>query len=70
MALNLNWVDDAGCTLLTHTKLTMHSLLVNVILFDNDGTLIDSTPGVYYAWRIFGNEYGFDAVKAAESGFM
>jgi len=38
---------------------------VDAILFDNDGTLIDSTPGVLAAWKVFGKQYGFDGVKAA-----
>jgi len=28
-------------------------------------TLIDSTPGVYAAWKVFGKEYGFDGDIAA-----
>jgi len=34
-------------------------------LFDNDGTLIDSTSGVYQAWRSYGKQYGFDGETAA-----
>jgi len=45
----------------------MPAILVDAILFDNDGTLIDSTPGVYAAWRIFGEQYGFDGDTAAHA---
>jgi sugar-phosphatase len=31
------------------------------VLFDADGTLIDSIPAVERAWRIWSAEYGFDA---------
>ncbi|KAF8531013.1 phosphatase [Gautieria morchelliformis] len=37
------------------------------ILFDMDGTLVASTPGVMRAWRTFGKDYGFDAETAIES---
>jgi len=40
-------------------------ITVDAILFDNDGTLIDSTPGVFAAWKSFGDYYGFDGKKAA-----
>jgi len=43
----------------------MKTLVVDAILFDNDGTLIDSTPGVYAAWKVFGKQYGFDGDVAA-----
>jgi len=43
----------------------MPVILVDAILFDNDGTLIDSTPGVVEAWRVFGMEYNFDGKAAA-----
>jgi len=38
--------------------LTEEVLTVDAILFDLDGTLIDSTPGVISAWKIFAEEYG------------
>ncbi len=31
------------------------------VLFDADGTLIDSIPAVERAWRTWSAEYGFDA---------
>ncbi|KAG8692631.1 hypothetical protein FRC09_011072 [Ceratobasidium sp. 395] len=34
-------------------------LTVDAILFDMDGTLIDSTPGVLGAWDQFGKDYPF-----------
>ncbi|KAF9229697.1 HAD-like protein [Gyrodon lividus] len=37
---------------MAHEKIT-----VDAILFDLDGTLIDSTPGVYYAWDEFRKQY-------------
>ncbi|KIJ68784.1 hypothetical protein HYDPIDRAFT_107033 [Hydnomerulius pinastri MD-312] len=33
------------------------TVIVDAILFDLDGTLIDSTPGVYYAWDEFRKRY-------------
>ncbi|KIJ38498.1 hypothetical protein M422DRAFT_781425 [Sphaerobolus stellatus SS14] len=42
----------------------MPTITVDAILFDMDGTLIDSTPGVIKAWRTFGKEYGFDPEAA------
>ncbi|KAI0005341.1 HAD-like protein [Russula compacta] len=46
----------------------MPTITVDAILFDMDGTLIDSTPGVLAAWERFGREYGFDPVVAANAG--
>ncbi|THH12974.1 hypothetical protein EW146_g7202 [Bondarzewia mesenterica] len=43
----------------------MPSITVDAILFDMDGTLIDSTPGVLRAWDAFGRAYGFDGAAAA-----
>ncbi|KAI0271686.1 HAD-like protein [Gloeopeniophorella convolvens] len=43
----------------------MPTITVDAILFDMDGTLIDSTPGVLTAWDIFGREYGFNGAVAA-----
>lgn len=40
---------------------------VEAILFDLDGTLIDSTPGVMVAWDLFAKEYHFDAAEAAHA---
>jgi len=40
---------------------------VDAILFDMDGTLIDSTPGVLNAWQIFANDYGLDATEVAHA---
>ncbi|XP_006454558.1 hypothetical protein AGABI2DRAFT_214770 [Agaricus bisporus var. bisporus H97] len=33
------------------------TVVVDAILFDMDGTLIDSTPGVYKAWETFASDY-------------
>ncbi|KAJ3563759.1 hypothetical protein NP233_g8736 [Leucocoprinus birnbaumii] len=33
------------------------AITVDAILFDMDGTLIDSTPGVYKAWKTFAADY-------------
>ncbi|KZV98684.1 HAD-like protein [Exidia glandulosa HHB12029] len=38
----------------------------DAILFDNDGTITDSTPGVRAAWLSLGADYGFDAEAAIE----
>jgi len=46
----------------------MPTITVDAILFDMDGTLIDSTPGVLVAWDSFGREYGFDGAAAAHDG--
>ncbi|KAA1468371.1 HAD-like protein [Dentipellis sp. KUC8613] len=46
----------------------MPSLVVDAVLFDMDGTLIDSTPGVITAWDAFAREYKFDGAAAAEAG--
>lgn len=45
----------------------MPVLTVDAVLFDMDGTLVDSTPGVLIAWDTFGREYGFDASVASHS---
>lgn len=37
------------------------TLLAAAVLFDVDGTLVDSTPVVERCWRIFAREYGVDA---------
>ncbi|KAH7883935.1 HAD-like protein [Phlebopus sp. FC_14] len=44
----------------------MHTFEVDAILFDLDGTLIDSTPGVKTAWIQFASEYQFDASLVME----
>ncbi|KAI0248092.1 HAD-like protein [Lactifluus subvellereus] len=46
----------------------MPTITVDAILFDMDGTLVDSTPGVLAAWDRFGREYGFDPIVAAHEG--
>ncbi|KAI5123726.1 hypothetical protein M0805_000319 [Coniferiporia weirii] len=48
-----------------HTSLTR--ITVDAVLFDMDGTLIDSTPGVMAAWQIFAKQYGFDADTVAHA---
>ncbi|KIP08523.1 hypothetical protein PHLGIDRAFT_117148, partial [Phlebiopsis gigantea 11061_1 CR5-6] len=40
----------------------MSSVAVDAILFDLDGTLIDSTPGALSAWHVFAADYGLDAL--------
>ncbi|KAJ7596611.1 HAD-like protein [Mycena floridula] len=35
----------------------MKAIVVDAVLFDMDGTLIDSTPGVLKAWRTFCKDY-------------
>ncbi|KAI0307441.1 HAD-like protein [Multifurca ochricompacta] len=46
----------------------MPTITVDAVLFDMDGTLIDSTPGVLAAWDQFGSKYGFDGIIAANEG--
>ncbi|KAK7694221.1 hypothetical protein QCA50_001401 [Cerrena zonata] len=50
-----------------HPPRTMPSLTVDAILFDMDGTLIDSTPGVLQAWRTFALDYGLNAAEVAHA---
>ncbi|KAI0318730.1 HAD-like protein [Amylostereum chailletii] len=45
----------------------MPTIIVDAILFDMDGTLIDSTPGVTVAWDAFGRTYGFSGAEAAHA---
>ncbi|KAI0072367.1 HAD-like protein [Panus rudis PR-1116 ss-1] len=45
----------------------MPVITVDAILFDMDGTLIDSTPGVLQAWRTFARDYGLDADAVAHA---
>ncbi|KZP00713.1 phosphatase [Calocera viscosa TUFC12733] len=37
------------------------------LLFDMDGTLVDSTPGVVQAWKNFSIKYGFDAEEVTNA---
>ncbi|KZT56019.1 HAD-like protein [Calocera cornea HHB12733] len=37
------------------------------LLFDMDGTLVDSTPGVIEAWKNFSTKYGFDAEEVTNA---
>jgi len=42
-------------------------IIVDAILFDMDGTLIDSTPGVLSAWKTFAHDYSLgDYLHVAE----
>ncbi|KAH7912984.1 HAD-like domain-containing protein [Hygrophoropsis aurantiaca] len=41
--------------------------LVDAILFDLDGTLIDSTPGVFKAWATFAKDYNLNAEEVAHA---
>ncbi|THH01511.1 hypothetical protein EW026_g1202 [Hermanssonia centrifuga] len=45
----------------------MQTITTDAILFDLDGTLIDSTPGVLKAWQIFANDYGLNAAHVAHA---
>ncbi|KAI0063218.1 HAD-like protein [Artomyces pyxidatus] len=45
----------------------MPTITVDAILFDMDGTLIDSTPGVLVAWDTFARTYHFDGTAAAHA---
>ncbi|PAV22237.1 haloacid dehalogenase-like hydrolase [Pyrrhoderma noxium] len=50
-----------------HQYINMRTFTVEAVLFDMDGTLIDSTPGVLSAWDIFAKDYGFDAETVAHA---
>jgi mannitol-1-/sugar-/sorbitol-6-phosphatase len=42
----------------------------DALLFDLDGTLVDSTPAVGRAWGLLGDEYGFDSAAAQRNHGM
>lgn len=42
----------------------------DALLFDLDGTLVDSTPAVARIWGLLGDEYGFDAATAQRNHGM
>lgn len=43
------------------------SIIVDAILFDMDGTLLDSTPGVNATWEQYATEYDLDLDKVLKS---
>ncbi len=46
------------------------SLAFDAVLFDLDGTLVDSTPAVIRAWSRLAGEFGFDAAAVQENHGM
>jgi len=42
-------------------------IIVDAILFDMDGTLVDSTPGVVKTWHVYAERFGFDAEAAIKA---
>ncbi|KAF5377156.1 hypothetical protein D9615_006379 [Tricholomella constricta] len=50
------------------TTMDTVTITVDAILFDMDGTLIDSTPGVFKAWATFSKDYSLgDSVEIAHA---
>ncbi|KAI0700442.1 HAD-like domain-containing protein [Cytidiella melzeri] len=47
------------------STVTAHAHSWRQILFDLDGTLVDTTPGVLKAWQTFAKEYAFNGADAA-----
>ena len=45
------------------------TLITKCVLFDMDGTLIDTTPLVEKHWRSFADEHGLDAEKVNDNSF-
>jgi sugar-phosphatase len=41
---------------------------IRAVLFDMDGTLVDSDAAVERAWRAWSTEYGVDGARAVEAG--
>jgi len=44
----------------------MTRILCSGLLFDMDGVLVDSTPAVARAWKVWANEHGFDPTQVVK----